>query len=55
VLTLNLQKVKTFDDESFWKSNHKRGLHGKSSPDYENWKKEMKVILTDEQEKKLNL
>ncbi len=55
VLALNLEKVKTFDSKDYWKSNHKSGHDRKSSPAYENWKKEMKVILTDEQEKKLNL
>ncbi len=55
VLALNLEKVKTFDNKDFWSREHKRGHHGKSSPAYENWKKEMQEILTDEQEKKLNL
>jgi hypothetical protein len=55
VLALNLRKVKVFDDKGFWKSTHKRGYQGNSSLDYEDWEKEMKVILNDEQEKKLNL
>ncbi|MEK6781982.1 MAG: hypothetical protein AABY93_09760 [Bacteroidota bacterium] len=55
VLALNLEKVKAFDDKNFWKNDHKHGPHGKSGPLYENWWKEMKEILNDEQEKKLKL
>jgi hypothetical protein len=55
VLALNLEKVKAFEDKDFWKNNHNRGHHIKSSPAYENWKKEMKEILSEEQEKKLKL
>jgi len=52
VLALNIEKVEEFGKTNFWKGNH--GHHGKSSEAYENWRNEMKDILTDEQEKKLN-
>ncbi len=54
VLALNLEKVATFEGKDFWK-NHKGGHHGKSSSAYQEWRNEMKEILTDEQEKKMKL
>ena len=55
VLALNLEKVKSFDGKDFWKNHHEKGHHGKSNTVYEEWKKEMKTILNDEQEKKMKL
>lgn len=55
VLALNLEKVKSWDDKDFWKSPHRKRHHGASNPVYENWRKEMKEILSDEQEKKMRL
>ena len=54
VLTLNLEKVATFESKDFWKS-HKHGHHGKSNSAYQEWRNEMKEILNDEQEKKMKL
>jgi hypothetical protein len=55
VLALNLEKIKSFDGKEFWKNHHGKGHHGKSNAAYEEWKKEMKTILNDEQEKRLKL
>jgi len=50
VLALNLEKIKSVGEKDFWRSHHK-----KASPIYEDWKKEMKEILNDDQEKKMKL
>jgi len=50
VLALNLEKIKSIDGKDFWKNHHR-----KASPIYEDWKKEMKEILNEEQEKKMKL
>jgi hypothetical protein len=55
VLALNLEKARTFDEKDFWKSYRGHGHHGEPNPVYEEWRKEMKEILNDEQEKKMNL
>lgn len=55
VLALNLEKIKSFDEKDFWKNHHVKGHHGKSNLVYEEWKKEMKEILNDEQERKMKL
>ena len=54
VLTLNLEKVATFESKDFWKGR-KHGHHGKSNLAYQEWRNEMKQILTDEQERKMKL
>ena len=51
VLSLNLEKVKVVKGKDYWRNNHDH--HFKSSLVYEDWKKQMKEILSDEQEKKL--
>jgi hypothetical protein len=55
VLSLNLEKIKSFDEKDFWKNHHRKDHLGKSSPVYEELKKGMKAILNDEQEKKMKL
>ena len=54
VLALNLEKVTTFEGRDFWK-NHRQEHHGKSNPTYQEWRNEMKEILTDEQGEKMKL
>ena len=46
---------KSFDKKDFWKNHHGKDHHRKSNPVYEEWKKEMKTILNDEQERKMKL
>jgi hypothetical protein len=55
VLALNLEKVKSWDEKDFWTNHQRRNHHGTSNPVYENWRKEMKEILNEEQEKKIKL
>ncbi len=54
VLVLNLEKVVDFEGKEFCK-NHKHGHHGESNPAYQEWRNEMKEILTDEQERVMRL
>ncbi len=55
VLALNLEKVKAFESDDFWKNNQGHGHQFKSNPVYLKWKNELKEILNDEQEKKMRL
>ena len=55
VLALNLEKVRSFDEKTFRMSHHGKSHNGKPNPVYEKWKKEMKAILNEEQERKLKL
>ena len=53
VLALNLEKIKSFNEKDFWRSHHRKGDDRKTNPVYEEWRKEMKGILNDDQEKKM--
>ena len=55
VMALNLKKMETLDAPEIWKNVHRHHEQHRSNPVYEQWKKELKEILTDEQEKKMRL